>query len=183
MNDESQCEIRSQFSEGFLGEKSTNMLRTAKLTAFEWNFLMKGRHELKQRRQLIKARISLAAAGEQIALNLDDSMIFMPLFQELLDTVAFLRFMPEPSLQTLSESGIVLVLANLRDLCFVILEFIKNDEARQVIRYVSELLYKWKTKLSSITFETRPENKIGLRTKLRHMYFSAIKDESPPLLM
>lgn len=63
-------------------------------------------------------------------MNLDDSLVFRPLFQELLDTVSLIRGLPEPSLETLIESNIVQALANTRDLCFVILEFIKNDEAR-----------------------------------------------------
>lgn len=129
-NEESQVEIRSEFSEGFLEQNNTNTLRTAKLSSFEWQYLVKGRQELKQRRLLTKANISITAACEQIAMNLDDSLVFRPLFQELLDTVSLIRGMPELSLETLIESNIVQALANTRDLCFVILEFIKNDEAR-----------------------------------------------------
>lgn len=47
-----------------------------------------------------------------------------------------------------------------------------------MIRCISELLYKWKAKLSSLQFDTKPESKIGIRSKLSHMYFSAIKDET-----
>jgi hypothetical protein len=62
----------------------------------------------------------------------------------------------------------------------VILEFIRNEEARQLIRQISELLYKWKAKLSNLNFDTKPENKNGIRNKLCHMYFSSFKNESPP---
>lgn len=107
---------------------------------------MQGRADLKQRKKLLQAKQSINASCEQIMMNLDDALIFRPLFDEMLNTIAMLGEMPEPSLQTLLDTEITQCLSTLRDICFVILEFIKNAEARQIIRFVSELIIKWKPK-------------------------------------
>ena len=75
------------------------------------------------------------------------------------------------------DTEITNCLQTLRDLCFVILEFIKNDEARQIIRFVSELIGKWKAKKNLVLFEARPESKIAIRNKLSHLYLSSVKEQ------
>jgi hypothetical protein len=110
-------------------------------------------------------------------MNLDDALIFRPLFEEILSTVALLGDMPDPTIQALVDTQITQCLQTLRDLCFVILEFIKNEEARQIIRFVSELINKWRSKKQVVLFEPRPENKIAIRNKLSHLYLSAVKDQ------
>ena len=100
-------------------------------------------------------------------------MIFRPLFEEILTTLAKLGEIAEPSLQLVVETNIMQTLQNLRDLCFVTLEFIKNDEARQIIHLVGELFVKWKSKKHLLMFESKPENKISIRNKLTHLYLSS----------
>lgn len=68
------------------------------------------------------------------------------------------------------ESEITNCLLTLRDLCFVILEFIKNDEAKQIIRFVSELIGKWKANKNLALFEACLESKIAIRNKLSLLY-------------
>lgn len=116
-------------------------------------------------------------------MNLDDALLFRPLFEELLTTLTQLRSMEIPSLESLCETQITLTLLNLRDLCFVVLEFIKNEEARQIIRFISELIATWKAKQTPLIFEAKPENKINIRSKLSHLYLSTIKDQVAPFAL
>lgn len=88
-----------------------------------------------------------------------------------------IREMEVPSVNSIVEVPIITTLLNLRDLCFVILEFIKNDEARQIIRFVSEVILKWKNKKTNLSFEPKPEYKVQIRSKLGQMYLSTIKDQ------
>ena len=105
-------------------------------------------------------------------MNLDDSLIYKPLLEELMVTLMTMRTMECPSLESLSETHITQTLLNLRDLCIVVLEFIKNEEARQIIGQVSALISKWKTKCNPLIFEPKPENRINIRNKLSHLYLS-----------
>ena len=43
----------------FDGEHRSKMLRTVKLSNLEWNYLMQGRVDLKQRKKLLQARQSI----------------------------------------------------------------------------------------------------------------------------
>ena len=61
-DNDSRQDIRSQFSEGFFGEFRPKQLRTVQLTLFEWNYLMHGRLEMKQRKQLANAVQTISSA-------------------------------------------------------------------------------------------------------------------------
>lgn len=98
------CDIGSQFSVDFDGEPRIKTLRTVKLSNLEWNYLMQGRADLKQRKKLLQARQSINVNCEQIMMNLDDALIFRPLFDEILSTVAMLGDMPEPTIQALVDT-------------------------------------------------------------------------------
>ena len=103
-------------------------------------------------------------------LNLDDKVIFIPLFEELISTIKKLLSLKILSLQSLSDSIIMPTLYYLRDLSFVVLEFIRNEVAREVIKLVSELIANWKVKKFENLFEPKLDNKIEIRLKLDLLY-------------
>ena len=180
-NEESNFEIGSQFSEDFFGRKNCKVKRTTDLSQFEWNYLMRARLELKQRKKFLQARQTIIHACDQIIINLDDSLVFRPLFEEIQTTLYALSELAVPSLQIMVETNIMQTLQNLRDFCFVTLEFIKNDEARQIVRLVSELFSKWKSKQHLQMFESKPENKISIRNKLTHLYLNTADKPPQPM--
>lgn len=143
---------------------------------------MKGRLELKQRKKLLCAKKNITINCEKIISNLDDTLIFKPLFEELLNTIAMLRDMPEPTFLTLLDTEILQSLQTLRDLCFVILEFIKNDEARQIIRFVGELMEIWKPKKSMVLFDSKSNKQIAIRNRLSQLYLRKVEDQQHPQL-
>ena len=65
--------------------------------------------------------------------NLDDAIVFKPMFEEIIGNLQILADLEVMSIQSLSESEIIPSLHYLRDLCYVVLEFIKNEEAREII--------------------------------------------------
>lgn len=97
-------------------------------------------------------------------------MIFIPLFEELISTIKKLLSLKILSLQSLSDSIIMPTLYYLRDLSFVVLEFIRNEVAREVIKLVSELIANWKVKKFENLFEPKLDNKIEIRLKLDLLY-------------
>lgn len=103
-------------------------------------------------------------------LNLDDKVILIPLFEELISTIKKLLSLKILSLQSLSDSIIMPTLYYLRDLSFVVLEFIRNEVAREVIKLVSELIANWKVKKFENLFEPKLDNKIEIRLKLDLLY-------------
>jgi hypothetical protein len=173
-------EIRELFQQDFnsfpleRGQPDNSDGKLVRLTKAEWNFLKNGRSEMIARRSILANRVTILSASERIIANLDCSAVFKPLFREIITAVKEIKQTESVSMDSLKDVDILSTLFYLRDLCFVILEFINNEEARQIIHLACELMSSWKIKKFAYLFDAKNDRKAEIRDMLSRTYKSSL---------